>query len=341
MKRQLKIGVWVLIAMLVASIAPAFAQDNIAMYNAQICYDSVTVEVQGFNSVVGNSVMLTVTDSGGVVLATSAPQVINHTDGFNFVLTAAAAFPVSLTTVNYTASLMDAGGVPIVEATATGSLSLCVPYNETTVPVYSTDTAPTSGIVRIYGDMAKSTIAFEDVGHLLAAYKVGQGQHINTSVSMPGGWYVRVWFQPDGGSSYKMPSQYSPAEYGAAQSGTSPSYTTNFASLPASATMRQLAIGTTSITATQNAVGVITSSPTYLQAYNTQVNIQSNASQVTGQNVSTQNTAIGSRGYHIVQAGENLFRIGKAYGVHYLTLAQYNGIANPARIYAGQKIYIP
>lgn len=46
-------------------------------------------------------------------------------------------------------------------------------------------------------------------------------------------------------------------------------------------------------------------------------------------------------GTHVVQRGENLFRIGLRYGVHYRTLAAYNGIYDPARIYAGQVIRIP
>ena len=44
---------------------------------------------------------------------------------------------------------------------------------------------------------------------------------------------------------------------------------------------------------------------------------------------------------HIVQAGENLFRIALRYGTTVERLAQVNGITNPARIYVGQKITIP
>lgn len=44
---------------------------------------------------------------------------------------------------------------------------------------------------------------------------------------------------------------------------------------------------------------------------------------------------------HVVQAGENLFRIALRYNMSYVTLAQYNGIANPANIYVGQVIRIP
>jgi lipoprotein NlpD len=49
-----------------------------------------------------------------------------------------------------------------------------------------------------------------------------------------------------------------------------------------------------------------------------------------------------SRGiYHVVDRGENLFRIGKAYDVHYLELARLNGIRDPHRIEVGQRIFIP
>lgn len=44
---------------------------------------------------------------------------------------------------------------------------------------------------------------------------------------------------------------------------------------------------------------------------------------------------------HVVGRGENLYRIGKAYGVDYRDLARLNGIADPARIEVGQRIVIP
>ncbi|WP_119067791.1 LysM peptidoglycan-binding domain-containing protein [Aggregatilinea lenta] len=44
---------------------------------------------------------------------------------------------------------------------------------------------------------------------------------------------------------------------------------------------------------------------------------------------------------HVVQAGENLFRIALKYGLTYSQLAAYNGITNPSLIYAGQQIRIP
>jgi LysM repeat protein len=50
---------------------------------------------------------------------------------------------------------------------------------------------------------------------------------------------------------------------------------------------------------------------------------------------------VGSDCVHVVSAGENLFRIGLRYGVGYQTIANYNGIANPALISIGQQIQIP
>jgi LysM repeat protein len=49
---------------------------------------------------------------------------------------------------------------------------------------------------------------------------------------------------------------------------------------------------------------------------------------------------VGAR-YHVVQPGENLFRIALAYGLTYPQLAAANGIANPSIIYVGQKLIIP
>jgi LysM repeat protein len=44
---------------------------------------------------------------------------------------------------------------------------------------------------------------------------------------------------------------------------------------------------------------------------------------------------------YVVKPGDNLFRIALRYGMSYLYLAQYNGIADPSRIYVGQVIRIP
>ncbi|HXV41811.1 MAG TPA: LysM peptidoglycan-binding domain-containing protein [Anaerolineae bacterium] len=42
-----------------------------------------------------------------------------------------------------------------------------------------------------------------------------------------------------------------------------------------------------------------------------------------------------------VKYGDNLFRIGLRFGVHYSYIAQVNGLPSPHRIYAGQVLYIP
>lgn len=44
---------------------------------------------------------------------------------------------------------------------------------------------------------------------------------------------------------------------------------------------------------------------------------------------------------HVVQAGENLYRIALQYGMSYPDLAAYNNIVNPHTIRAGQQIRIP
>ncbi len=45
--------------------------------------------------------------------------------------------------------------------------------------------------------------------------------------------------------------------------------------------------------------------------------------------------------YHQVTQGENLYRIGKAYGISHLELARVNGIRNPNRLEVGQRIFVP
>ena len=50
---------------------------------------------------------------------------------------------------------------------------------------------------------------------------------------------------------------------------------------------------------------------------------------------------IGVQTTHIVQRGENLYRIGLKYGVSAEAIAQINGIANPNLIFVGQRLTIP
>ena len=45
--------------------------------------------------------------------------------------------------------------------------------------------------------------------------------------------------------------------------------------------------------------------------------------------------------YHVVRPGENLYRIGKAYGVAIDELARINGIKDPKLIFSGQRLLIP
>ena len=45
--------------------------------------------------------------------------------------------------------------------------------------------------------------------------------------------------------------------------------------------------------------------------------------------------------WHQVLPGENLYRIGLKYGVHYTVIAAANGLPNPNWIYAGQVLCIP
>jgi LysM repeat protein len=52
-------------------------------------------------------------------------------------------------------------------------------------------------------------------------------------------------------------------------------------------------------------------------------------------------TGSGEARTHIVQPGENLFRIALAYGMSYESVANYNGITNPNLVYVGQEIKIP
>ena len=44
---------------------------------------------------------------------------------------------------------------------------------------------------------------------------------------------------------------------------------------------------------------------------------------------------------HVVQPGENLYRIGLQYGLSWVDIAEYNGILDPNAIFAGQEIRIP
>jgi LysM repeat protein len=64
---------------------------------------------------------------------------------------------------------------------------------------------------------------------------------------------------------------------------------------------------------------------------------------VTDGTISQPNTGgpIAGQTIHIVQAGENLYRISLIYGVNMWDIAQANGILNLNQIYAGQRLVIP
>ncbi len=47
------------------------------------------------------------------------------------------------------------------------------------------------------------------------------------------------------------------------------------------------------------------------------------------------------RQVHVVQPGQNLFRIGLLYGYDVTTMAAVNGLWNPNQIYVGQRLLIP
>jgi LysM repeat protein len=51
-------------------------------------------------------------------------------------------------------------------------------------------------------------------------------------------------------------------------------------------------------------------------------------------------TSAGER-IHVVQPGENLYRIGLIYGLSWVAIAEYNGIGNPNQITVGQELRIP
>jgi len=55
----------------------------------------------------------------------------------------------------------------------------------------------------------------------------------------------------------------------------------------------------------------------------------------------TPTAAVSGERIHVVQPGENLFRIALHYGMSYTALAAANGIINPDFIYAGQRLTIP
>ena len=57
--------------------------------------------------------------------------------------------------------------------------------------------------------------------------------------------------------------------------------------------------------------------------------------------LATSSPTPGGERVHVVQAGENLYRIGLLYGLSWVAIAEYNGITDPNAITAGQELRIP
>jgi LysM repeat protein len=69
--------------------------------------------------------------------------------------------------------------------------------------------------------------------------------------------------------------------------------------------------------------------------------VPTEAAEPTQAPVPTQPPAAGEERTHVVQPGENLYRISLSYGLDYRDVMAYNGITNPNTIYVGQEIKIP
>lgn len=62
---------------------------------------------------------------------------------------------------------------------------------------------------------------------------------------------------------------------------------------------------------------------------------------VVGSAATPVSAAPSERTIHVVRRGETLYSIARSYGVNMWDIARANGIANPNRIYAGQRLVIP
>src|SRR5690349_14488322 len=69
--------------------------------------------------------------------------------------------------------------------------------------------------------------------------------------------------------------------------------------------------------------------------------VEQSSLSVTPSPVATVTTAPTGETTYTIRPGENLFRIALRFGLSTRQLAEYNGIVNPAVIYAGQTIRIP
>lgn len=105
-----------------------------------------------------------------------------------------------------------------------------------TVPVFTEDTAPTDGTIRVdvqYGEMNR------EEGWTVGTFELSAGQRLNNAtVSVPAPKYVRVWWQAEGSDTWDLlPSQYwtgsgtLASEYGVScDEKAVPSYHTSFGS---------------------------------------------------------------------------------------------------------------
>jgi hypothetical protein len=104
-----------------------------------------------------------------------------------------------------------------------------------TFPVFTTDTAPTAGELRL--DVQFGSFNREE-GQTWRVWSLKAGERVNNdTVSIPAPNYVRLWWKPAGGTQwFLLPSQYwtgagdgtIKSEYGLACGGATPSYHTSF-----------------------------------------------------------------------------------------------------------------
>ncbi len=99
---------------------------------------------------------------------------------------------------------------------------------------------------------------------------------------------------------------------------------------------------TTMAIATATPTPVASTGETTTESAATPETAEATATPVTSQSgAESTETSTGGERIHVVQPGQNLFRIALQYGLEVDALARYNGITNPELIYVGQKIKIP
>ncbi|MBN1136905.1 MAG: LysM peptidoglycan-binding domain-containing protein [Anaerolineae bacterium] len=189
-----------------------------------------------------------------------------------------------------------------------------------TVGVLVTDPAPSNGELQLrvqYGYLNQVE------GWTLKVWHITAGQYINNEVvSVEPPKWVRLWWKPEGSTMwYLLPSQYwqgdhtSRSEYGVdcmpLPGGLAP-YVTSFS----------LAIPESDVPLIEAYYFPPEGYPGYCD-------------------LETATSAAGSCGVHVVAPGENLYRIALRYDVPLDTLAAYNHIVAPDRIFVGMEIRVP